>query len=48
MDVLEKLNDSGPTICMVPHDPRYADMANIRRNLLDGSILTTPELQEAV
>lgn len=48
MDVLEKLNDSGTTICMVTHDPRYADMANIQLKLLDGSILTTPVLQEAV
>jgi putative ABC transport system ATP-binding protein len=48
MDVLEKLNDSGTTICMVTHDPRYADMANIQLKLLDGSILTTPELREAV
>jgi putative ABC transport system ATP-binding protein len=48
MDVLEKLNDSGTTICMVTHDPRYADMANIHLKLLDGAILTTPELKEAV
>lgn len=48
MDVLEKLNDCGTTICMVTHDPRYADMANIQLKLLDGSILTTPVLQEAV
>jgi putative ABC transport system ATP-binding protein len=48
MDVLEKLNDSGTTICMVTHDPRYADMANIQLKLLDGAILTTPELKEAV
>lgn len=53
MDVLEKLNDSGTTICMVTHDPRYADMADIQLKLLDGSILTTPtsttpELKEAV
>jgi putative ABC transport system ATP-binding protein len=48
MDVLEKLNDSGTTICMVTHDPRYADMANIQLKLLDGSILTTPELKVAV
>ncbi|MFQ3189131.1 MAG: putative ABC transport system ATP-binding protein [Paraglaciecola sp.] len=48
MDVLEKLNDSGTTICMVTHDPRYADMANIQLKLLNGSILTTPELKEAV
>jgi putative ABC transport system ATP-binding protein len=48
MDVLEKLNNSGTTICMVTHDPRYADMANIQLKLLDGSILTTPELKVAV
>lgn len=53
MDVLEKLNDSGTTICMVTHDPRYADMANIQLKLLDGAILTTPtlstpELKEAI
>lgn len=47
MDVLEKLNDSGTTICMVTHDPRYADMANIQLKLLDGTILTTPSLAEA-
>jgi putative ABC transport system ATP-binding protein len=32
----------------VTHDPRYADMANIHLKLLDGAILTTPELKEAV
>jgi putative ABC transport system ATP-binding protein len=32
----------------VTHDPRYADMANIQLKLLDGSILTTPELKVAV
>lgn len=48
MDVLEKLNDSGTTICMVTHDPRYADLANIQLKLLDGAILTTPDLKKAV
>ncbi|MDP2562739.1 ABC transporter ATP-binding protein [Psychrobium sp. 1_MG-2023] len=52
MDVLEKLNQAGTTICMVTHDPRYADMATTQLKLLDGSILTTPTLasveQEAV
>lgn len=42
MDVLEKLNDAGTTICMVTHDPRYADMAKTQLKLLDGAILTTP------
>lgn len=48
MEVLEKLNDQGTTICMVTHDPRYADMAKIQLKLLDGAILTTPALKEAV
>jgi putative ABC transport system ATP-binding protein len=48
MDVLEKLNNSGTTICMVTHDPRYADMAKTQLKLLDGSILTSPELQAAI
>ncbi|MDU0113784.1 ABC transporter ATP-binding protein [Psychrosphaera aquimarina] len=48
MDVLEKLNNSGTTICMVTHDPRYADMAKTQLKLLDGSILTSPDLQVAV
>ncbi|TDF35092.1 ABC transporter ATP-binding protein [Alteromonadaceae bacterium M269] len=47
MDVLEKLNDRGTTICMVTHDPRYADMATTQLKLLDGAILTTPALSEA-
>jgi putative ABC transport system ATP-binding protein len=48
MDVLEKLNNSGTTICMVTHDPRYADMAKTQLKLLDGSILTSPDLQVAI
>jgi putative ABC transport system ATP-binding protein len=47
MDVLEKLNDNGTTICMVTHDPRYADMAKTQLKLLDGAILTTPNLVAA-
>jgi putative ABC transport system ATP-binding protein len=47
MDVLEKLNDNGTTICMVTHDPRYADMAKTQLKLLDGAILTTPHLATA-
>lgn len=48
MDVLEKLNEGGTTICMVTHDPRYADMARTQLKLLDGVILTGPELQVAI
>jgi len=47
MDVLSQLNDGGTTICMVTHDPRYADMAKTQLKLLDGAILTLPSLQIA-
>jgi putative ABC transport system ATP-binding protein len=48
MDVLEKLNAGGTTICMVTHDPRYAEMAKTQVSLLDGAILQMPILKEAV
>ncbi len=47
MEVLEKLNESGTTICMVTHDPRYADMAKIKIQLLDGTILQAPKAKLA-
>lgn len=42
MQLLEELNQQGTTICMVTHDPRYADMAKIRVQLLDGKVLHAP------
>jgi len=42
MDVLEQLNKAGTTICMVTHDPRYAEMARTKVQLLDGTILHAP------
>jgi putative ABC transport system ATP-binding protein len=47
MDVLEKLNEGGTTICMVTHDARYADMARTKIQLLDGTILQTPKAKLA-
>lgn len=38
MAMLAKLNAQGMTICMVTHDPRYADMATRKLHLLDGVI----------
>lgn len=38
MAMLAKLNTEGMTICMVTHDPRYADMATRKLHLLDGVI----------
>lgn len=52
MALLDNLNKEGTTICMVTHDPRYADHAKIKLNLLDGvildSIVLDSALQEAV
>ena len=48
MAILAELNKNGTTICMVTHDPRYADMAKTQLKLLDGMILTTPVVQLAV
>lgn len=38
MELLRQLNQEGTTICMVTHDPRYADMATRQLHLLDGRI----------
>jgi putative ABC transport system ATP-binding protein len=48
MALLDSLNKEGTTICMVTHDPRYADHAKIKLNLLDGVILDNIALQAAV
>ncbi|MCO4799974.1 MAG: ABC transporter ATP-binding protein [Colwelliaceae bacterium] len=42
MELLNSLNRAGTTICMVTHDPRYADMATSKIQLLDGTILQAP------
>jgi putative ABC transport system ATP-binding protein len=47
MEVLEQLNKAGTTICMVTHDPRYADMARTKVQLLDGTILQAPAVKIA-
>ena len=47
MDVLDQLHQNGTTICMVTHEPRYADRATTQLKLLDGSILTAPTAREA-
>ena len=48
MEMLQNLNNEGTTICLVTHDPRYADMAAIKMNLFDGQILASQALREAV
>ena len=38
MEVLHNLHGQGSTICMVTHDPRYAESAERRMNLFDGTV----------
>jgi putative ABC transport system ATP-binding protein len=45
MDLLRDLHRDGATICMVTHDPRYADHAERTVHLFDGKI--TGESQAA-
>ena len=39
MDLLRELHRGGATICMVTHDPRYADFADRTIRLFDGRIV---------
>lgn len=38
LDVLNQLHQDGATICLVTHDPRYADLAHTKYTLTDGII----------
>jgi putative ABC transport system ATP-binding protein len=44
MDMLDQLHESGSTICMVTHDPRYAERAQRTLNLFDGQVAQSPAL----
>ncbi len=49
MQLLKDLNEEGTTICMVTHDPRYADHATKLLHLQEGRIVADVEqLGEAV
>ncbi|ESP92319.1 ABC transporter [Pseudoalteromonas luteoviolacea NCIMB 1944] len=39
MGLIGELHQQGTTICMVTHDPRYADMASRQVKLFDGELL---------
>jgi putative ABC transport system ATP-binding protein len=39
MDLLQELHREGATICMVTHDPRYAEHAQRSVHLFDGRIV---------
>ena len=42
MDLLRELHQSGATICMVTHDPRYARHAERSIHLFDGRVVEEP------
>jgi putative ABC transport system ATP-binding protein len=39
MDLLSELHRQGTTVCMVTHDPRYADFADRTVHLFDGRVV---------
>ena len=39
MDLMHQLHKGGSTICMVTHDPRYAEHAQRTVHLFDGRIV---------
>jgi putative ABC transport system ATP-binding protein len=43
MDLLRQLHQSGATICMVTHDPRYARHAGRNIHLFDGRVVSEVE-----
>ena len=47
MDLLQGLHESGSTICMVTHDPRYAHRATRTVQLFDGRVVKGEDLVEA-
>jgi putative ABC transport system ATP-binding protein len=46
MDLLGELHQSGATICMVTHDPRYASHARRHIHLFDGKVVENHDRQE--
>jgi len=49
MELLAELNRQGTTICLVTHDPRYAQMAHRQIRLLDGAVVSeTTDLERVV
>jgi putative ABC transport system ATP-binding protein len=46
MQLLDELHRGGATICMVTHDPRYADFADRKVFMFDGRIVDEATLQQ--
>ncbi|WP_299003216.1 ABC transporter ATP-binding protein [uncultured Shewanella sp.] len=47
MALLSELNRQGTTICLVTHDPRYADQAQRKIHLLDGKVVQEKVVEAA-
>jgi putative ABC transport system ATP-binding protein len=47
MQLLDELHRGGATICMVTHDPRYADFAQRKISLFDGRIVDESVIEPA-
>lgn len=47
MELLKGLNAKGATICMVTHDPHFADAAKVKLKLQDGAISAPVALESA-
>src|SRR6202047_4881636 len=48
MNLLKELHAAGSTICMVTHDPRYAEFADRTVQLFDGRIVEEKQSESAV
>jgi putative ABC transport system ATP-binding protein len=48
MELLEQLHESGATICMVTHDPRYAAHADRNVHLFDGRVVEEENTKAAI
>ena len=46
MDLLRELHRSGSTLCVVTHDPRYAEYAQRSVSLFDGRVVDERSLDE--
>jgi putative ABC transport system ATP-binding protein len=47
MDLLRDLHREGATICMVTHDPRYAEYAARSVHLFDGKVVSEEQSAQA-
>ena len=45
MALLTELHEDGATICIVTHDPRYADYADRKIHMFDGRVVDEETLQ---